>query len=775
MKSNLFKKIGAMVTTVAMIASLGTVAFADASITIGEATVSEPVNGIRTVTVPYTTTDVTGEVAVLGYVGTEAANDVETYAAYDETKHTIVGIEQEAVVTTGTPSITFKVKQDNSEDQSNVTGKDYLYITLGAQGVNEAETAVIPLATEADDTIEVTTAAWAGATTDEVAYGSTADAKKAAAKAIIDAGKIKFNDTYEITVAALVAKNLITIAEPTVDGNKYTYALSFTAGGTGVMSSEKEIVLGTVAAINVDVTITEAAAPPVEDPDNFVTIGAAEAEYDETNNIFDVTVPYTTTNAKENGEVAMMAYIGRTSAFTDDTETEYTNETDMRIIGIAQKTNGTNGGTFEYKVTGDIGENTYMVVKVGAQGVNVAPDMVAIPLTKTTTPVVTDITAAYGTVADLEDLANDNIATVSAALSGKTVSIKNDSNAEVATYVLGTATAEKLATATTVNGATYNYATTIAAATDVTETGENTNVIIPADFKVYFNITVAPVEWTVTSGTMDAITVDNIADADDDAEVLAAVKAAIVGKKITLTSGTTGQTAETTVADTWTVTKVDADTYKVTVPADATLANVLPEGADVTMAQIDVEFGVTVNEIPAEPVVLTTASLAKTEETVTDAANAEAAVKAINLTIGTYTKTIAEWITAGVVEIAASDNVYTVTVKAEQEIATNVTTGTIAPMTVTVTVQSGEKYIVGDVDGNGRVQGADWMYIVAYLGRTYSDYLPARDLDFATSVSANAADIDGNGRITGADWMYIVAYLGRTQGTGVGVERTMGQ
>ena len=274
---------------------------------------------------------------------------------------------------------------------------------------------------------------------------------------------------------------------------------------------------------------------------------------------------------------------------------------------------------------------------------------------------------------------------------------------------------------------------------------------------------------------MDAITVDNIADADDDAEVLAAVKAAIVGKKITLTSGTTGQTAETTVADTWAVAKVDADTYKVTVPADATLANVLPEGADVTMAQIDVEFGVTVNEIPAEPVVLTTASLAKTEETVTDAANAEAAVKAINLTIGTYTKTIAEWITAGVVEIAASDNVYTVTVKAEQEIATNVTTGTIAPMTVTVTVQSGEKYIVGDVDGNGRVQGADWMYIVAYLGRTYSDYLPARDLDFATSVSANAADIDGNGRITGADWMYIVAYLGRTQGTGVGVERTMGQ
>ena len=698
MKSNLFKKIGAMVTTVAMIASLGTVAFADtATITIGQATCVDSDNdGIYEVTVPYTTSGVTGEVAVLGYVAKEGAGS-EDYAAYNETTHTIVGIEQEAVVTTGTPSITFKVKNDADPDateQSNINGKSFLYITLGAQGVDsidtKTQTAVISLATEADDTIEVTTAAWAGATTAEVANGSDDDAKLAAAKAIIDKGEIKFDDTYEISVADLVAKNLITIARPTVDGNKYTYALSFTAGGTGAMSSEKEIVLGTVAAINVDVTITEKAAV-VPDPNaGDITITKAEVT-DYESGIYTVKVEYETENLKADAQVAMLSYIGKEGhEYDSNTGVEYAgNESTAQIIGIQQVTNGANNNTITYMVRDNtqdglnVGGNIYLMVKLGAQGAATATDARAVKLEAPAVPVVKE--AAYGKIAAFQVDADD-IDTIKTALVGKTVDVYDSENAKVGTITVDQTMANTaVAGEYTANSATYTHNLTIMSGT-VAPVGGVTSVTIPAaGIKVGFDVTVAPKIWTATvataSGNTTATwTTDEAVDADAvDAKVLEAVQAMTV--TLTDDDAETNYTASASLAALAAENVTTGDsypaeggtmTYTVTIPTNIEFTSSAPNAPQAVNASFT--YTVTIMVAQAAEWGVTDVDFGSINVTVTDAANIATAV--------------ADWFKGKTFKATGADNAAgTITLKADAAVTVeDVAPGTEGANTVKVTI-----------------------------------------------------------------------------------------
>lgn len=791
MKSNLFKKIGAMATTVAMVASLGTVAFADASISIGDATVgAADTNGVRTVTVPYTATGVTGEVAVLGYVAKNGAG-TSTYAAYAEGTHTIVGIEQEAVKTTGETNIIFKVKDSSgSTEQSNINGKDYLYITLGAQDVNTAATKVVSLVSSPPATTwTANTAAWKDSTalSAELANGATAEQKAAKALELIKAATVTVGDgthSKDIRLDQFAAGS-ITIEPGAVDGNSHPFTINFTKDAdTGVDDSDLSIILGTVADLTRSVTITEAAAPV--SPDNYVTIGSgAKAEWDSENEVFNVTVPYTTTNAKTNAEVAMMAYIGRKSSFTTDTTQNYTNETDMRIIGIAQQTNGTTGGTFTYKVTGDVGENTYMVVKVGAQGENVAPDMVALSLSKPAA--VTNIDALYATLADLTDLADDRAATIKAALAGKTATIyagESSPYTAVATYVLtGTEKIYEFVKTASVNGVSYKYYAVIPTGTDVTEIGENTNVIIPnandlGGIKAYFNVSVAVPKWTAAKGSMAGVSVE-VAEGADDTAILAAVKAAIVGKDITLAdaASTAANSAKVTILDAWHVEKVNDTTYKVTVPANSTLKDVAPAGAQVTQGELAVEFGVTVTTPATSSFTIDSfkaydsdnAEVTEIEvengTTEVDAKAAIAAKVAKVLALGDGGKseawTATEWTIADYNATTAGSYTATATLQAPADAKGQNTNSKTLTVTVKVKAStSTEKYRLGDVNGNGSIDHSDWQIILNHLteSRVNNDLKPENNTTTKTEAWMSA-DADGNGSIGHSDWQIILNHL----------------
>ena len=198
--NNLLKKVGSVITTAALLATLGTTAFAekyadsvstDNSITITDVNTVQhkvndvPVEGVYDVTVSYETTakNVTG-MTLLAYrasdsTGKPAANTLDTTTA-DNNKYTnamqIVGIEQNAAVDgtsgDGTGSFTFTVTTDSTKNGSYyiAKGKKALVAVSGDQckpayalfGVNAvADSATISVT-------EVTQDALANATDEEI-------------------------------------------------------------------------------------------------------------------------------------------------------------------------------------------------------------------------------------------------------------------------------------------------------------------------------------------------------------------------------------------------------------------------------------------------------------------------------------------------------------------------------------------------------------------------------------------------------------------------------
>ena len=123
MKKNLFKKVAAFVTAASMVASLGTVAFADnyykSGIKIDEVTYEEVagVPGEYDVTVKYSVNEgVTNDIGItmLAYAGEKLSVGTDGYTIYDDDSMQIVGIDQqEQKDQTGTFEFRVTTNNDN--------------------------------------------------------------------------------------------------------------------------------------------------------------------------------------------------------------------------------------------------------------------------------------------------------------------------------------------------------------------------------------------------------------------------------------------------------------------------------------------------------------------------------------------------------------------------------------------------------------------------------------------------------------------------------------
>lgn len=133
-KFNLMKKIGAVVTTVAMLASMGTVAFADTPIDTVDGSIKitgyevTKADGIYTVVVDYEATGVTGDIAMLSYIST--GDDFSEIVDYG-TDMQIIGVTQQTGAATG--QVTFKVT-DDTDANINIAGSKIAVVKIGGQG-----------------------------------------------------------------------------------------------------------------------------------------------------------------------------------------------------------------------------------------------------------------------------------------------------------------------------------------------------------------------------------------------------------------------------------------------------------------------------------------------------------------------------------------------------------------------------------------------------------------------------------------------------------------
>ena len=68
-------------------------------------------------------------------------------------------------------------------------------------------------------------------------------------------------------------------------------------------------------------------------------------------------------------------------------------------------------------------------------------------------------------------------------------------------------------------------------------------------------------------------------------------------------------------------------------------------------------------------------------------------------------------------------------------------------LTVVVEEQQGVEYVLGDVNGDGRVNGSD----ITALKNHVSDLIPISDMSDVAGRTFKASDVNGDGRVNGSD------------------------
>ena len=278
--------------------------------------------------------------------------------------------------------------------------------------------------------------------------------------------------------------------------------------------------------------------------------------------------------------------------------------------------------------------------------------------------------------------------------------------------------------------------------------------------------------WVATKGTLaDAISV-TVTEGDD---ALAAIKAALAGKVITVADATDAYTAQVVVTEAIANTlAVDGDAYKVTVAAGTAVTNATA-GTTATIANaFDVTFAVTVETIPGggeEPEVF----VATSAEAVDANGAVVTSIEVDNGTSETDAKaklptaaklynegksesmdwTIASWTIAGYNATTAGDYTATATLTAPADSTVDISG--VAPITVKVTVKAaagGEVVdaIPGDVNGNNKVQANDMIALKSHL-------IGSKVLDLDDPVVLKRADVNGNKKVQANDMIALKAIL----------------
>ena len=271
MNNNLLKKLAAGATTVAMLASLGTVAFAAdteatgvvkdwqnanaldiTSVTSIKSTAGSVTN--YTVTVNYTGVADGAQVTVLGYL--YDANDANLTAVPADSA--IYAVNQEAKAGSTTITLSTDANGNGVKDGKDVTGNEILVIKMGSDsaGITAAQAVTVNLANATSN--DSTTTKWA-ATSAELEGGAIAE---------------QASDVTEAAILALLAEKKVTVkganAGEEVTGLTATWELK---SGSEVAAGKTATFVGTVTAgaddawtgtatVEVNVVIKAAAVTP---------------------------------------------------------------------------------------------------------------------------------------------------------------------------------------------------------------------------------------------------------------------------------------------------------------------------------------------------------------------------------------------------------------------------------------------------------------------------------------------------------------------------------
>lgn len=280
MKKNLFKKVAALVTATSMIASLGTVAFAENysgnGINITNVNAQKAVNndgavvdGVYDVTVSYEVADgVTNAIGVtmLAYAGENLSVDASDYTKYN-TSMQIVGIDQqEQTAQTGT--FEFRVTTKGDDDAIKVTYDVPSIILVSGDNVTPAAATLLITTPREGKTAASAEFTYAGTAIEYYSYENLADKIKIALADLADTATLKDAEGNVIGTAPISGANITSVAKK--DDTTYTVTVKIPAG--------------TVATSDTyDVTIPADINVPFDVPVGLVPWAVVSAEYNEGN------------------------------------------------------------------------------------------------------------------------------------------------------------------------------------------------------------------------------------------------------------------------------------------------------------------------------------------------------------------------------------------------------------------------------------------------------------------------------------------------------------
>lgn len=240
MKKNLFKKVAAFVTAASMVASLGTVAFADnyyeSGIRITSVNYqSAEVAGEYDVTVSYLVDDdVTNDIGVtmLAYAGANLSVDTVEYTKYDASMQ-IVGIDQhEQKAQTG--SFEFRVTTNGDSDAIKVDYNVPSIILVSGDKVAPAAATLLIEKQKQKITANSAEYTYEGDTIPYYSYENVVDNVKAALADTSDTATLKDADGKVIGTAPISSANIKSADEKDAD----TYTITATIPADTTVTSE---------------------------------------------------------------------------------------------------------------------------------------------------------------------------------------------------------------------------------------------------------------------------------------------------------------------------------------------------------------------------------------------------------------------------------------------------------------------------------------------------------------------------------------------------------
>ena len=257
MKKNLFKKVAAFVTAASMVASLGTVAFADnyyergikiTNVTYDKAVTDDGkvVPGEYDVTVSYSVDEgVTNEIGVtmLAYTGTDPKLSVDTdgYTPYNKDSMQIVGIDQQKQKDQ-TGSFEFRVTTIGDSNAIKVAYDVPSIILVSGDKVAPAAATLLITTPREEKTAASVEYTYEGTAIEYFSYEKTglADKVKAALADMPGAATLKDADGNEIGTASISGANIKTVVEK--DADTYTVTATIPTGTT-VTSESYDVII----------------------------------------------------------------------------------------------------------------------------------------------------------------------------------------------------------------------------------------------------------------------------------------------------------------------------------------------------------------------------------------------------------------------------------------------------------------------------------------------------------------------------------------------------